>query len=67
MEVRMAGSSQQPRDRKIAVVGKDSVRVEFTIDEIVNLAILHPGQSVAACNGCNHCMAAEIGPLEGGN
>lgn len=52
--------------RKIELLGKDMVRVEFTIDELVNLSILHPGQSVAACNGCNRCKAAEIGPLEGG-
>jgi len=59
-------ASQHPRQRKIDVVGNDTVRVEFTIDEIVNLAILHPGQSVASCNGCNHCKATEIGPFEGG-
>jgi hypothetical protein len=53
-------------ERKVELVGKDRVRVEFTIDELVSLSIFDPG-SVAACNGCNKCMAADIGPMiEGG-
>ncbi len=58
-------SGRESAQRKVELVGSDTVRVEFTIDELVD-AMLHPGSNVAACNGCNHCMGAEIGPVEEG-
>lgn len=50
-------SRRASTERKIETVGKDRVRVEFTIDELVNLAILDP-VGLESCNGCNHCSKA---------
>ncbi len=54
----MAGA---PEERKIETVGKDKVRVEFTIDELVNRAIFNPIFDDNSCKGCNKCMAADFG------
>jgi hypothetical protein len=47
--------------RKIAMVGKNAVSVEFSIDELVNKALFSGGAvGLASCNGCNHCKAADL-------
>ena len=53
----------EPGSRKVEMVGKDKVKVEFTIDELVNKAIFNPGVTRLSCGGCNHCMAAALGEI----
>jgi hypothetical protein len=61
--MRMAGSSEDPA-RKTAVdptlarlVDRDTIQVEFLIDDLVKQLLKDPISPVANCNGCSRCSA----------